>query len=143
MVIFLQVDHNLITFSHYHCFKGGIICYSGLGTQNHKQKCFHLILMHQRKSRIRNILAEHFICRNAASGNFYSFSVSVWGFTGRGATQPTWEAESISFVVGFLVGSAPLIFIEHIDVSMILNVNGYINLRKFQEIIIKYDFMGQ
>ena len=47
MVIFLQVDQNLITFSHYHGFEGGIICYSGSGTQNHKQNRFHLILMHR------------------------------------------------------------------------------------------------
>ena len=38
MVIFLQVDQNLITLRYYHGLEGGIRGNSGLGAQNLKQK---------------------------------------------------------------------------------------------------------
>ena len=93
MVIFLEVDQNLITLSHYHGFEGGIICYSGLGTQNYKQKRFHMILMHQRMLWITQYIGEYFICRNAASGNFYAFSMSVSNISGalNFGEQNIWE----------------------------------------------------
>ena len=63
MVIFLQFDQKLVTFSHYYGFKGGIIGTSGFETQNHKHKCFlgELLLVSQTVEPVHSGIRSHTI----------------------------------------------------------------------------------